>query len=70
MKLKLLLLLSWLKRFNNLVKKVAYLGPPGTYSEQAARDWDADAVLVPVDSIPSVALSVVSGDADEGVVPI
>ena len=53
-----------------MVKKVAYLGPPGTYSEQAARDWDADAVLLPVDSIPSVALSVVSGDADEGVVPI
>ena len=70
MKLRLLLLLRWLKRFNNLVKKVAYLGPPGTYSEQAARDWDADAVLVPVDSIPSVALSVVSGAADEGVVPI
>jgi len=53
-----------------LVKKLAYLGPQGTYSEQAARDWDSDAILVPVDSIPSVASSVVSGDADEGVVPI
>ena len=53
-----------------MVKKLAYLGPQGTYSEQAARDWDSDAILVPVDSIPSVASSVVSGDADEGVVPI
>jgi len=59
-----------LKRFDILVKKLAYLGPQGTYSEQAARDWDSDAILVPVDSIPSVASSVVSGDADEGVVPI
>ena len=53
-----------------MVKKLAYLGPQGTYSEQAARDWDSDAILVAVDSIPSVASSVVSGDADEGVVPI
>ena len=53
-----------------MVKKLAYLGPQGTYSEQAARDWDSDAILVPVDSIPSVASSVVLGDADEGVVPI
>ena len=53
-----------------MVKKVAYLGPPGTYSEQAARDWNSEAILVPADSIPAVAASVVVGDADEGVVPI
>ena len=53
-----------------MVKKVAYLGPPGTYSEQAARDWNSEAILVPAYSIPAVAASVVVGDADEGVVPI
>ena len=53
-----------------MVKKVAYLGPPGTYSEQAAYDWNSEAILVPADSIPAVAASVVVGDADEGVVPI
>ena len=53
-----------------MVKRVAYLGPAGTYSEQAARNWDPDAILVPADSIPAVAASVVAGDADEGVVPI
>ena len=53
-----------------MVKKVAYLGPPGTYREQAAYDWNSEAILVPADSIPAVAASVVVGDADEGVVPI
>tara|TARA_B100000586_G_C20048685_1_gene401016 strand:- start:96 stop:929 length:834 start_codon:yes stop_codon:yes gene_type:complete len=51
-------------------KRVAYLGPAGTYSEQAAREWSEKATLVPVESIPAVANAVSSGRADEGIVPI
>jgi len=51
-------------------KRVAYLGPAGTYSEQAAREWADNATLVPVESIPAVANSVSVGLADEGIVPI
>ena len=25
---------------NKSIRKIAYLGPPGTYSEQAARQWN------------------------------
>ena len=51
-------------------KRMAYLGPPGSYCEQAALDHDADAMLLPFGSIPAVADAVESGMADEGVVPI
>lgn len=51
-------------------KRVAYLGPAGTYSEQAAREWIVKANLIPVESIPAVAQAVSSGVADEGIVPI
>jgi len=51
-------------------KRIAYLGPAGTYSEQAAREWIEKAILIPVESIPAVANAVSSGIADEGIVPI
>lgn len=51
-------------------KRLAYLGPPGTYSEQAAMTYDPRAILLPYSSIPSVASAVESGDADEAIVPI
>ena len=51
-------------------KRLAFLGPAGTFSEQAALNHDADATLVPVASIPAVVAAVDSGMADEGVVPI
>ena len=51
-------------------KRIAYLGPAGTYSEQAAREWIEKATLIPVESIPAVANAVSSGIADEGIVPI
>ncbi len=51
-------------------KRIAFLGPAGTYSEQAAMNHDATATLVPFPSIPSTAMSVPNGEADEAVVPI
>ena len=51
-------------------RRLAFLGPAGTYSEQAAIDHDKGATLLPFASIPAVAAAVDSGLADEGVVPI
>ncbi len=53
-----------------MTNRLAYLGPPGTYSEQAALDHDNEAVLLPFPSIPAAASAVDSGEADECVVPI
>ena len=53
-----------------MARRLAYLGPRGTYSEQAALNHDADAELLPYSSIPAVAAAVDSGEADEAVVPI
>ena len=50
--------------------RIAYLGPAGTFSEEAALKRDADGELEAFTSIPAVALAVASGTADEGVVPI
>ncbi len=51
--------------------RVAYLGPPGTFSEEALlTQRDLDAERVPVGSIPEVLAAVEHGDADLGVVPI
>lgn len=49
---------------------IAYLGPAGTFTEEAARRYDPDALLVPLPSIPSVGAAVATGRAEEGVVPI
>ena len=51
-------------------KRLAFLGPPGTHTEQASMDYDAGASLLPCGSIPLVAAAVDSGEADEGMVPI
>ena len=53
-----------------MAKRLAYLGPTGTFSEEAAVQYDPDAEMVPHASIQAVALAVASGMADEGVVPI
>ena len=52
------------------MKKIAYLGPAGSFSEQAAIERCNSCEYVPVESIPMVASVVASGGADEGVVPI
>jgi prephenate dehydratase len=49
---------------------IAYLGPPGTWSEAAALAFaGSDATLLPLASIPAVASAVETGLADAGVLP-
>ena len=50
--------------------RLAYLGPPGSYSEQAAIDYNPSAEAIPFSAIPAVVASVDDGLADEAVVPI
>lgn len=50
--------------------RLAYLGPPGTYSEEAALKHAPDAELVPFPSVAAVGSAVSSGMVDEGVVAI
>ena len=53
-----------------MAKKLAYLGPAGTFTEEAALQHDPEAQLIPFAAIPAVATAVTSGMAEEGVVPI
>ncbi|MHC1592366.1 MAG: prephenate dehydratase [Candidatus Helarchaeales archaeon] len=51
---------------------VGYLGPPGTFSEQAARDYyrDSNATFVPYDTIPEVFRAVANNETNFGIVPV
>lgn len=51
-------------------RRLAYLGPPGTFSEEAALKYDSAAELVPMATITAVVAAVDSGMADEGIAPI
>lgn len=53
-----------------LVKRVAYLGPAGTFTEDASLRYDPEAELIPFPSIAMVAEAVITGEADEGIAPI
>jgi prephenate dehydratase len=53
-----------------MTERIAYLGPPGTFTEEAALLHDKTAQLIPVPTIAGVASAVSSGMAEEGVVPI
>ena len=53
-----------------MARKIGYLGPAGTFTEEAALLYDDSAQLIPFPSIPAVATAVVSGMVDEGVVAI
>lgn len=52
--------------------RVAFLGPPGTFTEEALRSQPdlAGEELVPIRSVPEVITGVERGEADLGVVPI
>lgn len=49
---------------------VGYLGPPGTFSEQAALDYDPDARHVPFGDIASVVRAADQGEVGEAIVPL
>ena len=53
-----------------MAKRIAYLGPAGTFTEAAAILYDAEATLIPLSSIAAVAAAVDFDTAEEGVVPI
>ena len=53
-----------------MTKRIAVLGPAGSYTEQATINYDSEATLVPFPSIPATAAAVGAGEADEAVVPI
>ncbi len=50
--------------------RIAYLGPAGTFTEEAAARYDSKAELVPCATIAAVAAAVRSGDAERGVAPV
>ncbi len=50
--------------------RLAYLGPEGTYSEQAAIDYAADSERIPYSGIPAVVRAAELGDVEEAIVPI
>jgi prephenate dehydratase len=54
------------------VTRLAYLGPQGTFTEEALLTLPeaADAELVPLGTVPEVVNAVASGDAAAGLVPI
>jgi prephenate dehydratase len=49
---------------------LAYLGPPGTYSEEAALSYQRDAEMVALASESAVAAAVQAGTVDEGILAI
>ncbi len=53
-----------------MTKRLGFLGPPGTFTEEAAVLYDSGAHLVPLPSISAVGSGVVSGMVEEGVVAI
>lgn len=53
-----------------MTKRIAFLGPPGTYTEEAALLYDGTANLIPLRSIDQVGRAVIEGITQEGVVPI
>ena len=53
-----------------MTRKIAYLGPPGTFTEGAVLLYDKDAQHLPLASVAAVAAAVEAGMADEGIVAI
>jgi prephenate dehydratase len=53
------------------VPRIAYFGPPGTFTEQAARSLAGDDdELDPIDTVPDVLSAVRTGDVDAACVPV
>ena len=55
----------------NVSRRVGFLGPPGTYSEEVAKNLFGDStVLLPFASIDAVIRAVANGEIPQCVVPI
>lgn len=52
------------------MSQIAYFGPEGTFTEQAARQLAGDAELIPVDTIPLALSAVRKGEVDAACVPV
>ncbi|GLY64048.1 prephenate dehydratase [Amycolatopsis taiwanensis] len=52
------------------MSKIAYFGPEGTFTEQAARLLAGDAELIPVETIPLALSAVRKGEVDAACVPV
>ena len=52
------------------MRRIAFLGPVGTYTEEAALQYDEEADLQPFPTIGAVGLAVSSRVTEQGVVPI
>ena len=52
------------------MSRIAYFGPQGTFTEQAARAFDGQAELVPHPTIPAAVAAVRAGAADLACVPV
>ena len=50
--------------------KLGFLGPPGTYTEEAAKAAMPDAISLPYPSIDAVFEAVVQHEVERGLVPI
>jgi prephenate dehydratase len=53
-----------------MANRIAFLGPAGTYTEEATLLYDASADFQPFPTIAAVGLAVLSGTTDQGVIPI
>jgi prephenate dehydratase len=53
-----------------MTSTIAYLGPPGSYSEAAALGYAPGAIHLPVSSMPAVVTAVETGAAGAGMLPI
>lgn len=51
-------------------KKIAYLGPRGTFTEEAALTYDSKAQMIPLPSVAAVGAAIKTGMVEEGVVAI
>ena len=54
----------------NASLRLAYLGPAGTFTEEAALRYYPQATLLPYPTIPAIAKAILTGEADRGVAPV